>query len=289
MTSRWSERRAKFRRILAGDRCVYPVAVHDAMSSRVAEDLGFEATMMPGSLAALSVLAAPDLTLLSLTEFAAQSYNISRAGSVPLLVDSDHGFGNALNVKRTVEELEAAGVAALSIEDTLLPAAFDAAEDWQLISLEEGVGKMKAALAGRTDPDLVIVARSSSISISGLDDAIARVQAYEKAGVDALFIAGAGSRAELEAVSQATSLPLMLGNTGLKLGDAAYLASQRVRVCLMGHQPFAAAVRAMQDCMMALRDGGPSAALPPLISGDQLKRLSREADYEAAGKAYLRR
>jgi carboxyvinyl-carboxyphosphonate phosphorylmutase len=81
----------------------------------------------------------------------------------------------------------------------------------------------------------------------------------------------------------------MLGNTGLKLGDAAYLASQRVRICLMGHQPFAAAVRAMQDCMMALRDGGPGATLPSLISGDQLKRLSREADYEAAAKAYLRR
>src|SRR6185503_13571237 len=121
------------------------------ISVRIAEDIGFEVAMFAGSVASLAVLGAPDLIVLTLTEFAEQALRINRAGTLPLLVDADHGYGNALNVKRTVEELEIAGVAALTIEDTLLPAAYGAAGKMSLISLEEGVGKMKAALAGRQD------------------------------------------------------------------------------------------------------------------------------------------
>src|SRR6266404_5233103 len=96
-----------------------------------------------GSTASLTVLGAPDLIVLTLSEFAGQAYRINRAGGLPLLVDADHGYGNALNVKRTVEELETAGVAALSIEDTVLPTPFGAVGKTSLISLEEGVGKMR--------------------------------------------------------------------------------------------------------------------------------------------------
>ena len=106
-----------------------------------------------------------------------------------MLVDADHGYGNALNVRRTVQELEAAGAAGLTIEDTLLPQAFGEAET-QLISLEEGVGKMKAALDGRSDPSLVVMGRTGAVSATGLDDAIARARAYEATGVDALFFTG---------------------------------------------------------------------------------------------------
>src|ERR1700687_4015318 len=141
----WTSRRERLRALLAGPRCVHPGSVFDPISARIAEDLGFEVGMFAGSVASLAVLGAPDLIVLTLTEFAAQAYRICRAGNLPLLVDADHGFGNALNVKRTVEELETAGVAALTIEDTLLPTPFAAGGKVQLISIDEGQGKMRAA------------------------------------------------------------------------------------------------------------------------------------------------
>src|SRR6266567_2318234 len=145
----WTDRRERLRSLIAGSRCIYPGSVYDPISARIAEDLGFEAGMLAGSIASLTVLGAPDVVVLTLSEFAAQALRISRAGNLPLLVDADHGYGNAFNVKRTVEELETAGVAGLTIEDTLLPAPFGAGDKAQLISIEEGLGKMRAALAGR--------------------------------------------------------------------------------------------------------------------------------------------
>ena len=117
----WTDRRQRFRAVLAGNRCVHPGSVFDPISARIAEDLGFEVGMFAGSTASLTVLGAPDLIVLTLSEFAGQAYRIGRAGNLPLMVDADHGYGNALNAKRTVEELETAGVAGLSLEDTDLP------------------------------------------------------------------------------------------------------------------------------------------------------------------------
>src|SRR5262252_3559882 len=122
----WTDRRDRLRAIVAGARCIHPGSVHDPISARIAEDLGFEAGMFAGSVASLAVLGAPDIVVLTLTEFAEQAYRINRAGKLPLLVDADHGYGNALNVKRTIEELETAGVAAMPIEDTTLPTCFGA-------------------------------------------------------------------------------------------------------------------------------------------------------------------
>src|SRR5580704_2271888 len=163
----WTERRQRFRDILAGTRCVHPASVFDAMSARIAEDLGFEIGMFAGSVASLAVLGAPDLIVVTLSEFAGQAYRICRAGNLALLVDADHGYGNALNVRRTVEELETAGVCALSIEDTVLPRPYGPSGKPSLIPVEEGIGKMKAALAGRQDKRLVIAGRPSALAISG--------------------------------------------------------------------------------------------------------------------------
>ena len=127
---------------------------------RIAADIGFEVAMMAGSVASQTVLGAPDLIVLTLSEFAAQCYRINRAGDLPLMVDADHGYGNALNVKRTVEECESAGVAGMSIEDTDLPTPFGTTKP-RMLSVEEGVGKMKAALAGRQDPLLCIAGRTT--------------------------------------------------------------------------------------------------------------------------------
>src|SRR5437868_5428821 len=170
------ERREALRSILSGSRCVRPGSVYDAISIRIAQDLGFEVGMFGGSAASLAVLGDPDIALITLSELAEQMRRMSRAGSLPVLVDADHGYGNAMNVRRTVEELEAAGAAGLTIEDTLLPQAFGQPQT-QLISVEEGVGKIRAALEARGDPSLVIMARTGAVSISGLEDAITRAKA----------------------------------------------------------------------------------------------------------------
>jgi oxaloacetate decarboxylase len=287
MPSRWQARRQKFRAILSGEACVHPGSVHDPVSARIAADLGFEAGMFAGSTASMAVLGAPDLIVLTLTEFADQAYRISRAAELPLLVDADHGYGNALSVMRTVEELENAGVAGLSIEDTLLPRAFGPSDKPQLVSIAEGVGKMRAALEGRRDPDLVIAGRTSAVAISSLEDTIARAKAYEAVGVDAMFLVGLKSREELDAISAAIKLPIILGGTGGGLSDRTYLASRRVRVALQGHQPFQASVRAIHDTLKALRDGTPPAQLPHLASKEQMDRATRSDAYAQWTRAFL--
>src|SRR6201992_2457683 len=115
------KRREALRAILSGKSCIHPGRVYDATSIRIAEDLGFEVGMFGGSVASLAVLGDPDVALITLTELAEQVRRMSRAASLPVMVDADHGYGNALNVRRTVEELETAGAAGLTIEDTLLP------------------------------------------------------------------------------------------------------------------------------------------------------------------------
>jgi carboxyvinyl-carboxyphosphonate phosphorylmutase len=285
----WSERRRRFRAVLEGSRCVHPGSVFDPISARIAEELGFEIGMFAGSIASFAVLGNPDLILLTLTEFAEQAYRICRAGKLPLLVDADHGYGNALNVMRTVEELETAGIAALSIEDTALPANFGAPEAMRLIPVEEGVGKMRAALSARQDPALVIAGRTQAIAATGLEDTVARAKAYAAAGVDALFFVGLKKRAELDAISAAVDLPIILGGAGAELDDANYLAARRVRVALQGHQPFLAAVRAVHDTLKALRDGAKPASLPGLASGDLMKRVTRDGDYRRFMQEFLTR
>ena len=272
------------RMILTGSICVRPGSVYDAVSIRIAEDLGFELGMFGGSVASLAVLGDPDITLITLTELAEQMRRMSRAASLPVLVDADHGYGNAMNVRRTVEELATAGAAGLSIEDTLLPQAFGQ-PGTQLIPLEEGVGKMKAAGDARGDASLVIMARTGAASISGLDDAIARAVAYEGTGVDALFLTGIKSHAELEAIAAATKLPLVLG--GFPEADRDYLANQRVRIALQSHAPFAAATHAVYETLKALRDGTSPKNLKGLASSELTGRVTREADVKARSAEFL--
>ncbi len=276
----FGKRREALRSVLKGLTCVRPGSVYDATSIRIAEDLGFEVGMFGGSVASLAVLGDPDIALITLTELAEQMRRMSRAASLPVLVDADHGYGNALNVRRTVQELEAAGAAGLTIEDTLLPQAFGQAKT-QLISLDEGVGKMKAALDGRSDPSLVIIGRTGAISISGLDDAIARAKAYEATGVDALFFTGIRSRSELEAISAATRLPIVLGGAPEDMTAPDYLAAQRVRIALQGHAPFAAATQAVYETLKALREGTSPKNLKGLASSELTGRAMREADVKA--------
>jgi oxaloacetate decarboxylase len=286
----FQKRREALRAILKGPSCIRAGSVYDPISIRIAEDLGFELGMFGGSVASLAILGDPDITLITLTELCEQMRRMSRASALPVLIDADHGYGNALNVRRTVQELEIAGAAGLTIEDTLLPQAFGVSEP-QLISLEEGVGKMKAALDARGDPSLVIMGRTGTRGggpkASSFEECVARAKAYEATGVDALFFTGMTTREEVQAIAAATTLPIVLGNTQGELDDAAFLASQRVRIALQGHTPFAAATQAVYETLKALREGTPPKALKGLPSAQLTSRLMRDADAKGRASEFL--
>ena len=282
-----AERRRRYRQVLEGTACVHPASVFDAMSARMAESLGFEVGMFSGSIGSGVVLGAPDLTVLTLTEFADQIRRITRGSDLPLMVDADHGYGNALNVMRTVEELEASGVAALTIEDSALPAAFGG-HGPDLVSTDEMLGKLRAAVAARQDPALVILARTAALRHGGISEAEKRVKAYQDAGIDGIFLAGATTREQVEVIHRVTTLPLLLGGAPPALADRTFLAANGVRIALQGHLPFYAAAKAVYDTLKHLRDGGAPSELKDRVASDELLRIAlRQDDYKRRQSDYL--
>ena len=244
--------RRNFRQLLASDTCYHTASVFDPMSARIAADLGFEVGILGGSVASLQVLAAPDFALITLSEFAEQATRIGRVAQLPVIADADHGYGNALNVMRTVEELERAGVAALTIEDTLLPAQFGR-KSTDLISIEEGIGKVRAALEARVDPELSIIARTNA-GVLPTEAVIERTLAYQKAGADGICMVGVADFEHLEKIAENLTVPLMLVTYGNpKLNDAKRLASLGVRVVVAGHGAYFAAIKATYDSLRAQR------------------------------------
>jgi carboxyvinyl-carboxyphosphonate phosphorylmutase len=241
--------------------------------------------LFAGSTASLTILGAPDLVVLTASELVQQAQRICRATKIPLLVDGDHGYGNALNVARTIEELANVGVAAATIEDSLLPPQFGSVGNTPLISIEEGVGKMRAAVAARPDESFVVIGRTNAGSTT-FEDVIRRLTAYERAGVDALFIVDLKSVAELSAIADATTAPLILANISAEL-ESANLPAYRVRINLQGHLPIMAAVQSVYDTMKALRNGTRPVDLKNVVSSELLKTLTRAASYDDATRKYL--
>ena len=284
---RWTNRRDKFRKLLSENSCVHPGSVYDPISARIAEDLGFESGMFAGSIASMTVLGAPDIVMLTLTEFADQTHRICRAGDLPIIVDADHGYGNALNVMRAVEALENAGVSALTIEDTELPPAYGRGNSRRLIPIEEGIGKMQAALEARFDPNLVIMGRTSAPAITGLEDTISRAIAYQNVGVDVMFFAGMKTKAELDAVSEQIDIPIMLGGASDELSDREYLASKNVKIALQGHIPFSASVGAVFETLKALREGISPKNISHSGSNEIMSKVLRHEKYDNWTNKYL--
>lgn len=281
-----TERRNRARAVLEGNACIHPASVHDPLSARIAEELGFELGMFAGSTASLAILGAPDHILITLTEFATQARRITRAGTLPVVVDADHGYGNALNVQRTVEELEVAGIAAMSIEDTQLPRPFGAANP-RLISIDEGVGKMRAAVAARVDASLCIFARTGAMNLTSREDCLARIQAYNDCGTDGIFLTGVTTRVELDAAAEVAKQPLILGTLSPEIADRDYLASRGVRIALQGHAASQAAAQAIHATLKALREGASPASLTGLPEKGAMARWMREAPYSEAMARYL--
>jgi carboxyvinyl-carboxyphosphonate phosphorylmutase len=258
------------------------------VSARIAQDIGYELAMLAGSVASFTVLGAPDKVVLTLTELAEQARRICRASSIPLIVDADHGFGNALNVRRTVEELETAGVSGLTIEDTELPQGFGRPSK-ALIAVDEVIGKFEAAIDARQDPALCIFARTTAFNALPTDEALARIERYVRPKVDGLFLVGIKSWAQLEAVKRLTDLPLLLGSTPENMKDTQRLSQLSVRVALQGHDSFTAAVRATYENLLGLRLRVDPTAASRVIPDDLIAAVTREADYAQWVERYLQR
>jgi carboxyvinyl-carboxyphosphonate phosphorylmutase len=244
--------RSAFRALLSGDRCYHTASVFDPMSARIAADLGFEVGILGGSVAALQVLAAPDFALITLSEFVEQATRIGRVARLPVIADADHGYGNALNVMRTVVELERAGVAALTLEDTLLPAQFGR-KSTDLIGVAEGVGKIRAAVQARVDGELAIIARTHA-GVLSVAEVLERTQAYQQAGADAICLVGVRDFTHLEQIAQHLSVPLMLVTySNPELHGDQRLAELGVRIVVDGHGAYFAAIKATYDCLRQQR------------------------------------
>jgi len=183
--------------------------VYDCVSAKLAEKARFELVGITGAGVAASVLGLPDVGLISMAEVLNQTRNVVKSVNIPVFADCDTGYGNPLNVYRTIQEFEEAGVAGLFIEDQVFPKRCGHFERKQLISKEEMIKKIEAALDARKDPDLVIMARTDARAVNGLDEAIARAKAYVKAGVDMIFIEAPQTAGELEKVAQSIDIPMM--------------------------------------------------------------------------------
>ncbi len=283
----FTERRNRMRKILSGTQCLSPASVFDALSARVAESVGYELGMLAGSVASNTTLGAPDLIILTMTEFADQIRRITRASDLSLLVDADHGYGNALNVMRTVEELEYAGVSAMSIEDTALPARFGQTED-ELLSTAEMVGKLKAAVAARRDPSTIILGRTAALKVEKTEKTVARAKAYAACGVDAIFLVGVESADQVKAVHEAAKLPVMVGSAPASIKREDFAAAG-ARVLLQGHQPVAAAVKALRETYAHLYRGGAPAELKDKVaSAQEMDKLVNGEAYKKWQKDFLR-
>ena len=269
----------QIRSILSQTRAVKAAALSDPISARIAEHAGFEAGVMLSSSATMAVLGAPDVSLISLSEMAEQTRRVARASGLPVLVDGEQGFGNALNAMRTVAEIEAAGAAAVTIEDTILPRAYKTGAGLQMVSEEEGVAKIKAALLGRRDPEFVVLARTSALAIAPLDEALRRLRNYEAAGADAVFVSGAKSLDQLKAARAALSIPIVVGAVAPELRCPQILSEAGVSLWAQGNLPMFDAAHAMKKAYADILAGTRQAPMQSTSADPVVDEATRGKTY----------
>ena len=284
-----SSAREQFRGILLRPTCTLAANIFDPLSARIAHMLDYEVCFLSGSVGKAANLAVPDIVMSNMSDLVDHCRRITRIADVSLMVDGEDGFGNAVNVGRTVRELEAAGVAAIEIEDNIAPVRFNG-EDRGLVSQAEQVGKLEAAVAARTDPTTVIVARTAALAYCALDEALDRMQAYAQTGAEVLRLVGLRTRAQLEAVHQAIALPLTVLSPPADLrNDAAFLAAHGVKILMLGNPAFGVAVKAIYDCLKHLKDGGAIEDLADQqASSTLLRSVDRTEEFVRWQQAFLR-
>jgi methylisocitrate lyase len=266
---------------------------HNAFTAKIIEQAGFKAVYMTGSGAAMDLLGLPDLGFLTMSEMVAHARNIVQATSLPVIADADTGYGNALNVMRTVREYEGAGVAGLHIEDQVAPKRCGHFSGKEVISREEMIGKIKAALDSRRDQNLVVIARTDARAVLGLQEAIERGVAYAEAGADMIFVDAPESAEELSLIARSIPAPLMAnlsegGKTPLL--SAKELQDMGYKLVIYPRSAAGAAAKAIQELMAVLkRDGTTEKYLDRIISFEGRNQITGLAYYRELDKKYLRK
>lgn len=284
----------RFRLLMAREGCTEAAPIFDPFSARVAEMRGWEVMKLSGSFSKFANLAVPDeVPLSNMSDLTDIAWRINRTCDLPLIVDADEGGGNALTVRRTVRELEAAGVAAIEIEDNLVPQGFRQAERRHalMLSQEEQVGKLRAAVASRRNPNTVIVARTFALSELPRGEALARIRAYSDTGAEALMLAELPHGIQdLIEVAEVTHLPLfVLGVPQEAVNDRALLEQVRLKLRFLPHIPFRMALQALAEAYDHLRSGRGHEVLAAREAGpEMIRELCRKETYEAWQNDYLR-
>lgn len=281
--------RERFRSVLARPTCTLGANIFDPLSARIAHMLGYEVCVLSGSVGKVANLAVPDTVLSNMSDVVDHCRRITRIADVSLMGDAEDGFGNAVNVVRTVQEMEAAGVSAIEIEDNVVPRQSNVANPG-LVSKAEQVGKLKAAVAARRDPTTVIVARTSALAECPLEEALDRIRAYADTGAEALMLVGAHrGQADIEAVRQVTALPLcVLSPSPDVRNDRDFLAAHGVRILMLGNPTFAVAVKAIYDSLKHLRDGGALEVLQDRQAAqDLLRAVNRTDEFKQQQQDYV--
>ncbi len=261
--------------------------VFNALVARMAERLGFEAVYLSG--AALSAAAGlPDVGLLTLSELVDAARFITQATSLPLVCDADTGFGEAVNVERTVHLFDSAGVAGIHLEDQQLPKRCGHLSGKQLVEAEAMAAKIRAAAAARKDKDFVIIARTDARGVTGFDDAVRRGRLYLEAGADVIFPEALESEAEFADFARAVPAPLLANNTEFgksPLLDLQTLAGLGYRMVLYPVTAFRVALRAAQETLTELRQQGHQRnRIPQMLTREELYELLDYTGYEARDK-----
>jgi methylisocitrate lyase len=264
--------------------------VFNALVARMAERLGFRAVYLSG--AALSAeMGVPDVGLLTLSEFVEQARALTQATALPVISDADTGFGEALNVERTVRLFEAAEVAGIHLEDQQLPKRCGHLSGKALVEPGVMVEKLRAAVTARTDPDFVVIARTDARTVTGFDDAVRRARLYLEAGADVIFPEALESADEFARFARAVPATLLANMTEFGRSpnlDFATLAGLGYRLVLYPVTALRAALRAAQDTLAELlHKGHQRDRLPQMLTRAELYDLLGYADYEARDRGYF--
>jgi methylisocitrate lyase len=270
-----------------------PVALpgaFNALTARIAERLGFRAVYLSGG--ALSAGAGvPDVGLLTLTEFADEARRLAAATSLPLLCDADTGFGEALNVERTVHELESAGAAGIHLEDQLFPKRCGHLSGKSLVEPAVMAAKVRAAVGAKRDPDFVVIARTDARGVTGFDDAVRRAKLYLEAGADAIFPEALESADEFARFAREVRAPLLANMTEFGRGPllaVAELGAMGYAMVLYPLTAFRAAMKAAEDALRTLHDAGHQRdVVPRMLTRAELYDRLGYADYEQRDRAYF--
>ncbi|HVT70140.1 MAG TPA: isocitrate lyase/PEP mutase family protein [Trebonia sp.] len=271
--------RRRLRELLAAPGPLIAPGAYDALTARLVEQAGFDVVYMTGFGSTAALTGRPDVGLLTGTEMADNARRIAAAVDIPVVADADTGYGNAINVVRTVQVYEQAGVAGLHLEDQVNPKKCGHMAGKQVIPREEMVGTVKAAVAARRDPDLVLIARTDAAAVHGLDEAIARARDYAAAGADLLFVEAPTSEEALARVARELGGVAPLVFNGAEGGRTPLLSRDRLAelgftLVLYPIGTLLAATAGVQALLRTLRrDGSPAAALPGLPTFDDFTGL----------------